>query len=68
MASDQTVAHVQENTEINRSAGEVVSGPYHNVSLRRVLDVRLTAGLNASIATLIAVFISDMFFSDQVEV
>ncbi|CAG7996703.1 unnamed protein product [Penicillium salamii] len=52
MTSSQTVAHVQENTEINTSAGEVVSGPYHNVPPRRVLDIRLTEGLDASIVSI----------------
>ncbi|KAJ6094992.1 hypothetical protein N7467_002505 [Penicillium canescens] len=67
LAGDQKVAHIQENTEINGSAGHWISGPYHYVPPRRVLDIRLAEGLDASIAALIGVFISDMFFGDQLE-
>ena len=47
----QVVAYVRENAEINDVVGEHVSGPYHNVSPRRVLDIRLTEGLDTSIVS-----------------
>ncbi|KAJ5090745.1 hypothetical protein N7532_009429 [Penicillium argentinense] len=67
LAGDQKVAHIQENPEINRSLGHWMSSPYDYVPPRRALDIRLAEGLDASIAALIGVFISDMFFGNDVE-
>lgn len=51
LAGDQNVAHIQENPEINRSVGHWMSSPYDYVPPRRVLDIRLAEGLDASIVS-----------------
>jgi hypothetical protein len=52
MAGDQKIAHIQENPELNRSVGHFMYGPYDYVPPRRILDIRLAEGLDASIVSL----------------
>lgn len=52
LVGDQKVAHIQENPELNRSVGHFMSGPYDYVPPRRIMDIRLAGGLDASIVSL----------------
>ena len=51
LAGDKKVAHIQENPELNRSVGHWMSSPYDYVPPRRILDIRLAEGLDASIVS-----------------
>ncbi|CAG8176506.1 unnamed protein product [Penicillium salamii] len=52
LVGDQKVAHIQENPELNRSVGHLMYSPYDYVPPRRILDIRLAEGLDASIVSL----------------
>ncbi|ODM18489.1 hypothetical protein SI65_06360 [Aspergillus cristatus] len=60
------VADIRESVERYKTVGHWPGG-YDHVPPKRVLDMKVAEGLDLSIAALVAVFISDMHFGDQLE-
>lgn len=56
LAGNQKVAEIRENTQLNKSVGHFMTGPYDHVPARRILDIELGRGLDMSIVSDMAIF------------